>query len=345
MSQTIKEQIGQMIITGFKGLEIHADHPVVRDIQRYHIGGVILYDEEVAEPDEYWRNIQSAGQVKLLINNLKKLDNSLFIMIDQEGGKVQRLKEENGFPPCPSWSKIGEHSSRDKTRRFAETVSNTLTELGVNVNLAPVVDLEINKETYQSKESRCFSTDPQITADHSAIFIKAHREKNVLCSLKHFPGLGSAKEDTHEGFTNISKTWSEIELKPFKLLIDQNIVDLIMVGHSFHDRIDPDWPASMSVKTVNDLLRTTMNYNGVVICDDPLMGAISKNYDFETAVEQIINAGVDLFCFGNNLIYDKDIVPRAVNTIAGLIEQGKVPESRIHESVERIQSLKHNYLS
>ncbi len=343
MSQTIKQQIGQMIIAGFKGLQINPKDPVVRDIQQFNIGGVILYDEEVSDPNERWRNIRSTEQTKSLIQNLKKVDESLLICIDQEGGNVQRLKEEYGFLACPSWNEIGSHNDEKVTRKFAASISNTLNELGINVNLAPVVDLEVNGDAYQSKESRCFSSDPSIIADHSQIFVEAHQNKNVICTLKHFPGLGSAQDDTHEGFTDISNTWSEREIEPFKQLIDQGKVDLIMVGHSFHREIDPGWPASMSEKTVNGLLRTELNYDGVVICDDPMMGAISNQYDFETAMGQIINASVDLLCFGNNLVYDRDIVPRTIETIFGLIDRGHIEESRIHESVERIQILKQKF--
>ena len=341
MSLSLKQQIGQMLISGFKGLEVKQDAPVVRDIIEYNLGGVILYDEDVSNPKERWRNIQTPEQTKTLIQSLQEITKAtLLIGVDQEGGNVNRLKEEYGFPLCPSWGEIGTCNNINKTGEFAELIAATLKDTGFNLNFAPVLDVITHGESYVSKLDRCIGSDPNTVSDHASIFITEHEKYGLATICKHFPGLGSAVADTHEGFTDITDTWTEKELEPYKLLSDHYDLTLVMVGHCFHSGIDSDWPASMSYKTVTELLRKEVGFEGVVICDDPMMGAIIKNFSFETAMEKIINAGVDLICFGNNLNFDKDIVPRSVETIYRLIESGKIEEKRIVDSNERIQLLK-----
>ena len=128
-------------------------------------------------------------------------------------------------------------------------------------------------ESYVSKLDRCIGSDPNTVSDHASIFITEHEKYGLATTCKHFPGLGSAVADTHEGFTDITDTWTEKELEPYKLLFDHYDLTLVMVGHCFHSGIDPDWPASMSYKTVTELLRKEVGFEGVVICDDPMMGA------------------------------------------------------------------------
>ena len=341
MSLFLKQQIGQMLIAGFKGLEIKQGDPIVRDIQEFNLGGVILYDEEVSDPNEKWRNIQTQKQTANLIQSINEIsEEKLFIGVDQEGGHVNRLKADYGFPPCSSWHEIGLFNDVNKTRECAELMANTLNKTGFNLNFAPVVDVNSNSASYVSKLERCFNSNPHTIAEHASIFISAHNKQGITTVLKHFPGLGSAEADTHEGFVDITETWTAAELEPYKILLSKHRIDMVMVAHCFHSGVDPDWPASMSSKTVHGLLRSELGYDGVVICDDPIMGAIAKNYSFDTAMEKIINAGVDLLGFGNNLVYDIDIVPKTVNTIYRLVENGNISEDRIVESYERMQSLK-----
>ena len=166
--------------------------------------------------------------------------------------------------------------------------------------------------------------------------------RNIIPVLKHFPGLGSAAADTHEGFTDISDTWSEIELIPYTTLLNTADIPVIMVGHCFNKNLDPDWPASMSHNIITGLLRKELGFEGIIVCDDPMMGAIAKHFPFDVVMEKMINAGVDLFCFGNNLVHHPDIVPRVVKTIESLIASGKITEDRIQESLNRIAALKEN---
>lgn len=330
-----------MIISGFRGTEVSSNYPVVRDLTEFELGGVILYDKDVADPALNSRNIKSPEQVKNLVSDLKSIaDGTLIVGIDQEGGEVQRLRTSYGFPECPSWGSIGSQADQTITRDFSASVADTLKELGINLNFAPVLDLDISPAAFVPREGRCFSSNPESVAEHAQIFVDEHLSRKIAPVLKHFPGLGSAAADTHEGFTDISDTWSETELIPYTELLNTADIPVIMVGHCFHRGLDPDWPASMSHNIINGLLRDKMGFSGVVVCDDPMMGAIAKHFPFDVVMEKMINAGVDLFCFGNNLVHDPDIVPRVVKTIETLIASGKITEDRIQDSLNRITALK-----
>lgn len=332
---------GQMLISGFRALSITEENPIVRDIKEYNLGGVILYDKDVADPKLNFRNIKSPSQTKILIQSLRDISNTtLLIGVDQEGGEVQRLNKQYGFPDCPAWGEVGSQNDPIFTQKFSAGVAQTLSEAGFNVNFAPVVDLDISPLAFVPREGRCFSSNPEIVAKHSRIFMEEHLKFRIAPVMKHYPGLGSTTADTHEVLTDITETWSDTELEPYRTLLNSTEVPMVMVGHCFHKGLDPNWPASMSQKIITGLLRNELGFKGVVICDDPRMGAISKHYSFETVMEQMINAGVDLFCFGNNLMYDPDIIPKAVNTIAELNKSGKISNGRIDESLERISTLK-----
>lgn len=333
--------IGQMIISGFRGLELTNDHPIIRDIEDYKLGGVILYDEDIADPTLETRNISSPEQVKQLVQSIKNLsDEPLIVSIDQEGGEVQRLKSKYGFPECLSWGDVGKQNDENVTRQFSIKIAQTLSSLGCNLNFAPVLDLDISPQAFLPREGRCFGKDSKVVANHAKIFIEDHLSENIIPVIKHFPGLGSAASDTHEGLTDITGTWSEKELEPYRILFDSAEIPAVMVGHCFHKELDPEWPASMSYKIITTLLREKLGFKGIVICDDPMMGALANHYPFETVMERMILAGVDLFCFGNNLLYDIDIVPKAINTIESLLKNGKIKQPRIDESLDRISQLK-----
>ncbi|GBD13305.1 Beta-hexosaminidase [bacterium HR24] len=187
---------------------------------------------------------------------------------------------------------------------------------------------------------RSFSADPRAVTDHALEFIRAHHQRGVLCTLKHFPGHGSSRADTHLGFVDVTDTWSPVELEPYRHIIAAGEADVVMTAHVFNARLDPDYPATLSRKTIGGLLRGELGFQGVVMSDDLQMGAIRERYSYERAVELCILAGVDLLAIANNSIYEPDIVPRTVDLVERLVRQGRVPEERIRESYARIQRLK-----
>jgi beta-N-acetylhexosaminidase len=265
----------------------------------------------------------------------------LLVAIDQEGGRVNRLKADYGFPPSVSHEELGKLDQPAETRRHAALIAQTLADLGINLNLAPVVDLDANPDNPIIKgKRRSFSTDPEAVARHSAEFIKAHRARGVLTCAKHFPGHGSAACDTHLGLVDVTATWHERELVPFRRLIDASLCDAIMSAHVFNRRLDPERPASLSRAVITELLREQLGFNGVVISDDMEMKAISSHYGLDKCVPAAIEAGDDVLCFGNNLSYDPGIAVKALTILEQAVTSGRLPEARIDESCQRVLALK-----
>jgi beta-N-acetylhexosaminidase len=334
-------KIGQMVMVGFRGLAVSDDHPVARDIRMRHIGGVILFDYDVPTRT-YDRNITSAKQTVALTNSLQRQASiPLFIAVDQEGGRVSRLKEKKGFPPTVSQKQLGAAGDLKKTALQADITARTLAGLGINVNFVPVVDLDLNPANpVIGKLERSFSADPAVVSRHAKAVIEAHRRFGVLTAPKHFPGHGSAGSDTHEGFVDVTGRWAPVELEPYRILIRQGMADMVMTAHIFNGKLDPDWPSTLSGKTLSGILRQEMGFDGVVISDDMQMKAISAHYGLETAVKQSILAGVDILIFANNSVYEEDIASRVTATIRALVDRGDIPAERIDTSYRRIMKLK-----
>lgn len=335
------EKIGQMLLAGFRGTALADTNHIVRDIKKYHLGGVILFDYDVPSKSSE-RNIQSAEQLKTLISNLKKLsDIPLTIAIDQEGGQVARLKPSLGFPEIKSAEYLGQLDNVDSTRFYAQKMGQTLADLGINMNFAPVVDLNTNpKNPVIGGLERSFSANPGKVVKHASIYIETLNKHGIWSVLKHFPGHGSSKKDSHLGVVDVTKTWSKKELIPYRKLINKDLGNAIMTAHIFNHNIDPDYPATLSKPTITGLLRNKLNYNDVVISDDLMMGAIRNEYGLKTTINKAINAGVDILVFANNSIYDPDIVPKAHKIIHNLVDEGKITREQIERSYQRIISLK-----
>ena len=344
MNQTLERLIGQLIIAGFRGSNASPDSPIANFIKDYNLAGVILYDEDVKIGGIGSRNIQSPDQLKDLSNQLQSFSkDGLLISIDQEGGGTNRLKSNYGFPETPSWNHIGLLDNDLMTLQFSQTIASTLNNCGINVNFAPVLDLHYGEETVIGKAERANSHLPEAVIHYSRIFIQSLKENNVISCGKHFPGQGSAVGDTHEGYTDISESWTVKDLLPFDKLIQSRDLDMIMVSHVFDSRLDPNYPASLSKEFITGMLRNDLGFSGIVICDDPSMNAISDHYDLGESFELMLNAGIDLFCLGNNLNYDPDFIPKSVSSMCQLVKSGKITEDRIRQSIDRIESLKKKY--
>lgn len=334
-------QIGQMLMAGFRGLEIDRNSPVIKDITQYHLGGVVLFDYDVPTKNPV-RNIQSPGQVKALIDSLQKYaEIPLLIGIDQEGGKVIRLKPKFGFPPTVSPQYLGQLNNVDSTRMYAKQTAGILNKLGINMNLAPGVDVNVNPENpIIGSLERSYSSDPEIVTRHAKTYIEAFEEYGVITSLKHFPGHGSSKHDSHEGVTDVTLTWQEEELIPFRRLVASGNADVIMTAHIYNAKLDPSYPATLSKPIITGLLRDSLNFDGVIISDDLQMKAIRSYYGLEKTIEMSIKAGVDILVFANNSIFDEEIVAKAHQIIKGLVQSGEIPRERISQSYKRIMELK-----
>jgi len=343
---SLEVKIGQMLMVGFRGLEVSDDDPIVQDIRDRHIGGVVLFDYDVPTKTPV-RNIESPEQVKALVEALQAVASTpLLVAIDQEGGKIRRLKEKFGFPPTVSHQYLGIMNDLALTRKHATAMAQTLAQLGINLNLAPVVDLNTNPDNpIIGQLERSFSADPDIVTNHALEFIRAHHEQGVLCTLKHFPGHGSSADDSHLGLVDVTNTWSPTELEPYANIIKAGEADVIMTAHVFNANLDPEYPATLSKPTITGILREELGYDGVVISDDMQMGAIADHYGFETAIQATIEAGVDIIAIANNSVYEEDIAARTIALIKQLVQDGKISEARINESYQRIQRLKSKLLA
>lgn len=334
-SPSLEEKIGQMLMVGFRGLDVN--RKVIDDITNLHVGGILLFDYDTPLKKPV-RNIKSPSQVRRLTKALQSYaDTPLLISIDYEGGKVNRLKKRYGFPSTVSHQYLGNKNNLAFTRKKATQMAKTLADIGINLNFAPVVDVNTNPNNpIIGKIRRSFSANPSIVTKHAIEFIKAHRRHKILCALKHFPGHGSSTTDSHLGIADVSDTWSQIELEPFANIIKAGQADSIMTAHVFNNKLDPKWPATLSKLTINGLLRTKLGYTGVVFSDDMQMRAIANEYGLETAVKKAIEAGVDILVIGNNIgHFDPDIAKKVTKII-----KENISEQRIDESYQRILALK-----
>ncbi len=342
---SLEDKIGQMLLIGFRGKEVKPQDAIIDDVKTGRVGGVILFDYDV-QLKVADRNIKSPDQVKALVSDIKTYAKTpLFIAIDQEGGRVNRLKTNYGFPNSVSAQYLGGVNNLDTTSFYAEITANTLSELGINLNFSPVVDLNTNPDNpVIGKIERSYGADGELVMRHAMKVIEAHRKRKIINSLKHFPGHGSAWNDSHFGIADVSETWNEQELFPYRQLIAEKQVDMVMTAHIYNRQLDADYPATLSKNVLTDLLRKQLKFDGVIVSDDMQMDAIDEQYGLEMAISQAINAGVDILVFGNNLNYDPKIASKAITIIKSLVQRGKISEQRIDESYQRIIKLKKLYI-
>ncbi len=343
---TLREKIGQLLMVGFRGATAADCQLIDRDIREHGVGGVILFDHDMTSTIDSGkpgrRNIESPAQVKALLAHLQGQSRiPLLTSIDQEGGRVNRLKPAYGFPPSISHEELGKMNDVAETYRHAAATAQILAGVGLNLNLAPVVDLDAHPDNPIIKgKGRSFSSDPEAVARHAGEFVKAHRAHRVLTCPKHFPGHGSATGDTHLGLVDVTATWHEKELIPFQRLIAADLCDVIMSAHVFNAKLDPDRPATLSRRVITGLLREKLGYRGLILSDDMEMKAISSQYGLENSLPEAINAGIDVLCLGNNLSYDPDITAKAAGILERAVASGRLAPSRIDESCERVLAAK-----
>ncbi len=342
-SDDIKKLIGNMFMVGFFGTSVDKNSQIVKDIKDYHLGGVILFDRDPSNRKKA-KNIKNAKQVRNLTLALQQnSDYKLLIAVDQEGGRVQRLSPKNGFSqkyksPFNIVKKDDKYIKSEYSKMAKE-----LKSVGINFNLAPVVDLAINpKNRVIVKLGRSYGKTPSDVTKYSTIFIKEMAKKGILTSLKHFPGHGSSLGDSHKGFVDITETWQKKELEPYKNLIEDGRVDTIMMAHVINKEIDAKYPSSLSKETVSNLLRGKLLYEGVVISDDLQMRAISKHYSLRDTIKLSINAGVDILLFGNQLDPTKIVsVKTLIDTAYELYLSKEISLNQIKMANQRLERLKY----
>ncbi len=327
---TLEEKIGQIFIMGLDGYE--ADNDIKEMIEEDYIGGIILFSRNVKKPE----------QLLELTNSLKNINSAnhipLFISVDQEGGRVNRMPRE--LKNTPSNRIIGQKNDRQFAYEIGAILGQEVKSFGFNMNFAPVLDIDSNPNNPVIGD-RSFASNEKLVADLGLASLEGLRSQGVIPVVKHFPGHGDTLVDSHIGLPRIDKELSDLhkfELIPFKKAIENNI-DAIMVAHILFDKIDPQNPASLSKPITIDLLRDQLKFNGVVITDDMTMGAILENYDIGHAAVMAVDAGCDLVLVSHG--HDNKL--KALQALKEAVQDQEISMDRIDESLYRILQLKEKY--
>lgn len=325
------QELGQLIVVGFRGTEVHKDHQVIKDLRDLHIGGVILFDYD-HQLNQSGRNITSPDQMLMLASNL--ITNSPIppiIAVSQDGGLQSPLKKRYGFPAYPPPAYLSQVDQEDTTRYYARHMAQEFMVVGVNTNFAPIM----NPEPWG---------DIPKAIEHTNFILKEFDTEGIFSVPKYFPGYGTSgsPDDT---LIDITDTWTKEHLSLFEHLLENRTTMGLMTSHSFNTRLDSLWPATLSPATINGLLRDSLGYNGVVFSDDLQKPAITAHYDMETAVAQALNAGVDILVFGNNYEYDEQLGQKVIDTIQKVIASGKVSPATVQQALDRVSKLKEEVIA
>ena len=331
----LDKMIGQMILIGFPKQEV--DSLTLAEVKAGKAGAIIYFEKNLPAKNTV------AATKKMNAIYQKAAPIPLLICIDQEGGKVNRMKTKYGFPKSVTAAYLGKTKSFDSARLYAASTAKALKNVGFNVNFAPCVDLAINKEnTVIVKVERSYSRNADTVSRFATEVVKEHRKQNIITSLKHFPGHGSSLADTHYGVADVTNTWLADEIKPYKTMLANGYVDAIMTSHIVNKNLDPTGlPGTLSNRVIDSLLRKQMGFTGVVFSDDMQMQAIAKNFTLEQTIKLAINAGVDIMCFSNNIPGSEErTVDRVHRIIKKMVQSGEIKRSRIEESYKRVMELK-----
>lgn len=323
----IRRRVGQMFIIGFTGKTIHSD--LKKLIEDYYIGGVVLFE----------RNIESPKQIAELINEVQRLSKTpLFIAVDQEGGKVTRLHEP--FTQFGGASLFAKANSPKLTFEAYQAMAKELRAVGINYNFAPVVDINTNPKNPIIRD-RAFSSDPQIVAKIASGAIRGLQRGGIIACAKHFPGHGDTETDSHVELPKLELSLDrlkQIEWLPFDKVI-RGGVESIMTAHILNPNLDPDFPATLSTKTLS-YLRNDLRFQKIIISDDLEMDAIASRFTIEEATLKAIEADVDLILICKTL--EKQIA--AIETVLRRVLDIKIPLKRIDQSSERITKVRNRYI-
>ena len=341
---TLRQYAAKMLMVGFKGDSVTDSSDAARYVRDLKVGGIILFDVDLTGTAKIGsRNITSKERLTKMTADLQRYaGGNLLIAIDQEGGMVRRLRPEYGYSQTVSQEYLGKINSRDTTMKYAERMAKEIKESGVNVNLAPLIDVNVNPDCpVIGALHRSYSSDTAIVSNNAKWSIEAHHRNGVLCAVKHFPGHGSSASDSHYGLTDVTDTWQSYELAPFRELISSGKADMVMTAHIFQRNLDPEYPATLSKKIIDGMLRKQLGFEGVVLTDDMYMQGIIDNYKVEDAIVLAINAGADILVMGNNIStgYEPERPFHIVDMIVRAVKEGRIDQQRLIESNRRIDSL------
>lgn len=329
----LNTDIGRLFMAGIPGTELDAGtEALIRD---YCLGGVILFSRNIEDP------VQLAALCKDLQDRAMKYHGiPLFLAVDQEGGPVARLKEP--FSRFPGNEAIGEDSKpMDRAREFAQVTAMEMALVGLNMDLAPVVDVRIG-EPEKHLAGRTFSDDPQKVAKLGQTVVKGLQENGVMAVAKHFPGLGKTSLDPHHNLPTIELNGMEMEeinLPPFRRAIEAGVSG-IMTSHAIYPAMELGTPATLSKKILIELLRKKLGFQGLTITDDLEMGAIKKKWGVAEGAVASFEAGADILL----ICEDQSEILESIESLRGKIIRGEISVHRLRESLGRIMKTKSRFL-
>jgi len=327
---SLEEKICQMFIVTPEELEGAAAYVTAADSQtqsalkNFPVGGVVFFTG----------NLESTRQTRDMLSGFQQFarENSgvgLFLAVDEEGGKVARVSQKLGTYSCEPMAYYGERLDYEGVYELGKTIGGALGEMGFNVDLAPVADVDINSKNELG--DRIFSSDADVVAKMTASFVRGAEERNISATLKHFPGLGAGTGNTHDSSVVIERTLDELtntEFAAFAGGISAG-VDFVMVGHQITTASGDDLPGDLSSVVVSQWLKKDLGFEGLVVTDSHKMGAIAYNYSPEEAAVLAVKAGVDVILMPQDL-------KAAADGIAAAVASGSITEERIDESVSKI---------
>lgn len=338
---SLREKVGQLFIVRPEALAENSnaetapatdrvDDVVISRIEEYPVGGIALFS----------RNITSAEQLPMFISDLQSSSKyPLFIAVDEEGGRVARIANSDFFNVASykSMEDIGKSGDASKAEEVGRQIGLYLKELGFNLDFAPVADTNTNPQNIVIGD-RSYGSDPVLVARMVSAQLDGMHDSGIMGTLKHFPGHGDTKDDTHSGYVSIEKTWDELkecELVPFITALPK--ADMVMVSHITAVNVTSDkLPTSMSETMITGKLRNELGYDGVIITDAMAMGAVADNYTSAEAAVTAVKAGVDIVLMPQNL-------DEAFNGVINAVTDGEISMARLDESVMRILKLKARY--
>lgn len=328
---TLKQKIHQMFILGYEGSDpLTSQNMGFVNALENGLGGVIFFTQNITERENFKKSVEKIKQHSLI----KPL-----LSIDQEGGRVERtLNLYNGphYLCAREAAKKGEDFVKSQTQKIAQE----LNALGLNMNFAPVLDVDTNPLNPIIAE-RSYSSSPNEVSNFGKIAVETYLENGIIPVGKHFPGHGETSVDSHKEMPELDLSIEELEhshIKPFKDL--SSILPAMMIAHIYYSAFDREkLPASISENVIQKYLRQTLAYQGLIISDDMVMGGI-KGFTSLDACIKGINAGINMFIFRNS---DEDTL-ELINQIEKAVQKGDVDIKNIDYSIQKIQNSKIKYL-
>lgn len=327
---SLEEKIGQMLFVGISGTAM--SDSTQRLLHDYHVGGLIFYKN----------NISSTSQIIALQNEIRAANKGnklpLFLGVDQEGGRINRLPAE--VKNMPTSLAIGHVNNPDYAYEVGAMLGKAVKAFGFNLNFAPVLDVNSNPNNPVIGD-RSFGNEAQTVSHLGVQTMKGMMAEGVIPVVKHFPGHGDTSVDSHLELPTVHKSLAqleELELVPFRAAV-MNGADVVMAAHILLPQIDPDYPSSMSKAVLTDMLRKGLGFDGVIITDDMTMGAIVNHYSIPEAAVQSVKAGSDVLL----IAHEESHIQAAIEALKAAVEKGDITEERLDESVARIIKLKQKY--